>query len=539
MGAPACLSNVISVGAVETTGTDSGLSSDTVAEFSNSASFLDLLAPGHWVWSGVHGNAYDWKAGTSMATPKATGAYTVLAQAYPNASMDQLVFALTETGVSVTDTRNSITKPRVDVYAALNMPVGAVTGTSPNDESVSETPTFTWGATAFASNYQIRVYDSSSMEVADFTAECDTPTCTATLSTPLTVGADYTWSVAGVNPRGTEGVESAALPFRVADLLGVPTNIQIDVASAHPVISWDDDAKADRYGVYVGPSLNNVGPVFFQWFEKATSDDMTCDAGTCTLTIPMDAYFPSGGSYDVYITAEGADGQSQGGIQGYAGPETFSLPTTAPAMLTSTQMTTLNADSGTPTLSFTAPTGATWYQVWIGTSAFETRFIQWFSAAQLGCMGGGTCTVEPTVYLENGSFEWWVQAYGPGGITTNASAGWGGPAPITVDAPALIAPAPQAPVDNTVVTSTPALTFAHTNGEWYEVWVGSADYTVTELVQWFHKDELGCEGGTCTVDLSALSVTLTPGAKAWTVRAYNPSGANDWSLDAIANFTVE
>ncbi|MEI6222839.1 MAG: S8 family serine peptidase, partial [bacterium] len=67
---PACLTNAISVGAT-LNGTN------TVTSYSNSASFLSLLAPGDSINSSVPGGGFALMSGTSMAAPHVTGAWAV------------------------------------------------------------------------------------------------------------------------------------------------------------------------------------------------------------------------------------------------------------------------------------------------------------------------------------------------------------------------------------------------------------------------------------------------------------------------------
>jgi subtilisin family serine protease/ABC-type amino acid transport substrate-binding protein len=117
---PACLSSAVSVGAVDVI--------DTVAEFSNSADFLDVLSGGVGIVSAVPGNTFDGKTGTSMASPGVAGAVAVLRSADPGATPDEIVDAIKTTGVPVVDWRNDVVTPRVQVDAAANLLVDGQLG---------------------------------------------------------------------------------------------------------------------------------------------------------------------------------------------------------------------------------------------------------------------------------------------------------------------------------------------------------------------------------------------------------------------------
>ena len=118
---PACISTAISVGSVRDGGSDVTTGSiDTVSSFSNSASFLTLLAPGETIYSSVPGGGYGYKDGTSMATPHVAGAWAVMKQSMGSgATVQQILDRLNSTGVSITDSRNNITKNRIRLDAAI------------------------------------------------------------------------------------------------------------------------------------------------------------------------------------------------------------------------------------------------------------------------------------------------------------------------------------------------------------------------------------------------------------------------------------
>jgi uncharacterized protein YegP (UPF0339 family) len=112
---PACVTGAVSVGSVDKT--------DEVSYFSNISPLVSLLAPGGSILSSVPGGDFDVYDGTSMAAPHVAGAWAILKQATPDASVDQLLSLLQQTGVPITDTRYGIghTKPRINVAGAMGI----------------------------------------------------------------------------------------------------------------------------------------------------------------------------------------------------------------------------------------------------------------------------------------------------------------------------------------------------------------------------------------------------------------------------------
>ncbi len=118
IGTPACVSSAISVGSTDDG--SNGTTVDAISSFSNSVSFLNLLAPGKSITSSVPGGGYGSYQGTSMAAPHVAAAFAILKQRAPTASVSQILNALTNTGKPITDSRNGVTKPRINIAAALN-----------------------------------------------------------------------------------------------------------------------------------------------------------------------------------------------------------------------------------------------------------------------------------------------------------------------------------------------------------------------------------------------------------------------------------
>lgn len=99
IGRPACVSGVISVGATNNT--------NVIANFSQTASWLTLLAPGVSINSSVDTGGFGTKSGTSMAAPHVTGAFAVLKALAPQHSVAELRDLLITTGQPLTDTRSN------------------------------------------------------------------------------------------------------------------------------------------------------------------------------------------------------------------------------------------------------------------------------------------------------------------------------------------------------------------------------------------------------------------------------------------------
>ena len=119
IGYPACIPEVVSVGAVYdgniggvnySSCSDGTTAPDKVTCFSNSSNDLSLLAPGAEISA-----AGETLFGTSQAVAHASGAVAVLRAAFPADSLDETVSRLQNAGVPVTDQRNSVTTPRLDL----------------------------------------------------------------------------------------------------------------------------------------------------------------------------------------------------------------------------------------------------------------------------------------------------------------------------------------------------------------------------------------------------------------------------------------
>lgn len=127
VSAPGCISTAITVGSTTKT--------DVISGFSNMDDQVDLMAPGSSINSSVasssSNSAFGVKSGTSMATPHVTGAWAVMKQKKPTASVSEILAALNMTGKPILDTRagGTQTRDRIQLNTAvdyLNTPASCV-----------------------------------------------------------------------------------------------------------------------------------------------------------------------------------------------------------------------------------------------------------------------------------------------------------------------------------------------------------------------------------------------------------------------------
>ena len=162
--APACDPGVVSVGATYDFAfgyapwpavpcEDVASAPDVVACFSNSAPYLDLVAPG-----AVLGAGGVFHTGTSQAAPHVTGAIAVVRAAHPAETPEATLERLRATGHLVVDPRSEppLVVPRVDVFAAVAQygPPGQVRWTASCAASVLK-----WRDMLRAQSYQIIATD--------------------------------------------------------------------------------------------------------------------------------------------------------------------------------------------------------------------------------------------------------------------------------------------------------------------------------------------------------------------------------------------
>ena len=185
ISAPACVPEAVSVGS---TGDGSGGSTaDEVSSFTNSATFLSLLAPGAVINSSIPGGGFAPFSGTSMATPHVSGAFAILKQAAPSATVSQMLAALQTSGQPVFDPLNGLTKPRIRILDALDeLPAVQFSAPSYTAGEGSGRATITVNRTGVAVGTLTATYtinDGTATAGSDYTAKTGKLSFTATQTT--------------------------------------------------------------------------------------------------------------------------------------------------------------------------------------------------------------------------------------------------------------------------------------------------------------------------------------------------------------------
>ena len=301
MSAPGCIRSVISVGATT--------KSDAIPSFSNSASFLTLLAPGRFILSSVPTSSFQEISGTSEATPHVAGAFAILSQKLGRGDVETVLSALQSTGIPIEDPRNGIVKPRIRIYDALLelpdpsqpsgvqiTPDGARTLISkdvgserwaitynPDDDTVTGNvfspgggdPQFVWcqrtGDNGDPDPYTVQIDFTCSGAGACESASC--PTGEWSLIAQVTLPGSF------FLPPASGSSASAAERVATAGTAGVtPSGLQITPDEKRTLIS--KDVGTERWAITRNPDQTVTGNVFsssggdpkFVWCER-TGDD--------------------------------------------------------------------------------------------------------------------------------------------------------------------------------------------------------------------------------------------------------------------------
>ncbi len=198
---PACLSQAMAVGAVydddictqelpllgcvshtqyfgsgqcQPDGCHDDYKADRIACYSDSGDKLDLWAPSDCArTAGRNGETVECFNGTSAAAPYAAGVAALLTQAMPGRTATALYSAMRSTGKALRDSRNGITRNRVDAQAALTLLQSCAAPATPTgfrtdklSVCANEEFTLSWEAVSGVASYTVAVAMNSDFQTA-------------------------------------------------------------------------------------------------------------------------------------------------------------------------------------------------------------------------------------------------------------------------------------------------------------------------------------------------------------------------------------
>lgn len=512
MSGPACVSNIISVGATTNL--------DQIAGFSNAAEFLDFWMPGFQVNSSTPNSSYGIKSGTSMATPHLAGAWAVMRQRAPEASIQSIYNVFRATGTFITDI-TGFSFPRVNLDDALNRGMFDLLGPLPNEGLITTTPTFSWTTAANAASYELVVTNTATGQSVsqwfDATAICNSSTCAAvpTQGAASVFGnSALTWYVRAQSPVYGFGEYMGPLNFTVLAPGFVPgnpsygpVNTMTAPISGDPVYSWDRLSGAAYYQLVVtgagGAELINT------WLA-----DSACGGGPICQFHPTTVL--NNGSYQWYVRA-----WSPLGYSAWRGPIAFTLSVGRPAAVMQVAPSGgVVVDTNLVTFEWQHSTGANYYELYVGNGSGMVH-QRWYHVSELTPNGS---SYQIAVQISgSGSFNWYVRGYGPGGFTLGGNAeNWVGPASLNIST----IPAPT------------GLNFSGANGDftyswdhqgratYYELYIGTPAQQIHR--RWYQVGVDAICAATCAVN---PGITLGNGSYVWYVRAYSLAGYSTGGID--------
>lgn len=239
---PACVTSVISVGSTRT-------ADDTISGFTNSSDALDLLAPGESILAATQ-RASDGRAaleplqGTSMAAPHVAGAFAVLRQADPDATVDELLTLLEDTGTTIVDP--FWTGPRIDLAAAVAEVAAANPPTRPSLGIRRGLLQARWSAPArgplIVTGYEVEVDDGSGWRTVCGPLTERQRTCTIPVGDidPASWGLPHAVRVRATSDLGpSDWVPlGSAMPFTAPDASAA--TLGVSTAPGALVTTWSD-----------------------------------------------------------------------------------------------------------------------------------------------------------------------------------------------------------------------------------------------------------------------------------------------------------
>jgi hypothetical protein len=274
---PACVEGAVAIGATNIIG-------DTIASYSNNGSLTTLLAPGGdndtinedstmWLPQAETASSLSSGDGTSFAAPMVAGAFAVLREKHPNATVSQLVGLLQTTGTDVAEGRagysvfnkklidltNALSTSTVPTIDSFTGPAGIVNEGSDTDLVIATTN----AASCNLNNSIGSTTTSGTVTVPSFAAY--TLTCTGSFNDQST----SIFTPSSFNTRPTKPGGSNAL------------GRTLNAAERTTTITWEastDSDGIDHYEVYLdGTKVADTEELTYTFTDLGLDVDYTAE----------------------------------------------------------------------------------------------------------------------------------------------------------------------------------------------------------------------------------------------------------------------
>jgi len=305
MSAPACISTAVSVGSTTKT--------DSISFFSNSVSFLSLLAPGSSIFSSLPNAEFGFLSGTSMATPHVAGAWAILKQSSPAATVSAVLDALQTTGLPIADPRNGVTISLIQILEALDSlggPVNLVV--SPTSILTGSTLTATWnGISTPTSTDWIGLFVPGAADTAFI--DWIYVSCSKTAGSPQASGS-CPFAVPGSLAKGTYELRLLAndgfTHLAISNTFAVTTDTVPVLTVSPPGILAGGTLTATWVGIAAPTSTDWIGlfapnaadTAFIDWIYVSCSKTpgIPGASGSCSFIVPVSL---ASGNYELRLLA--------------------------------------------------------------------------------------------------------------------------------------------------------------------------------------------------------------------------------------------
>lgn len=271
---------------------------------------------------------------------------------------------------------------------------------------------------------------------------------------------------------------------------------------------WLPAEHAVWYRIYI---VDSNGFVINNWRRS----DEVCIGDICLLQLVL-----RDGRHDWYITGWGADGQGP-----WTSATTFFVGRRPPGQIQRLGPVGTVTSPATP-LEWLALPDAEWYRLYlVGRNNYVID--RWFQRQDI--CAEERCTLPMTeLFLINGSYIWWLQPWGEGGLGEWTPTGL----EFTLEAPPPEPIVPLLPSEGSM-TMESSLNFqwrADPGATWYRLYISETSGRMRVFDRWYDSAEI-CSGAVCGVPAA-----LDEGDYRWFVRPWGPGGFGTWNNGV--NFSV-